>query len=81
MEIPVLSSGVISVSRRARVFAANQNFDGGLVFTPVNHEERRFGVSYAEYIPGSFPENVASKVSLSFGAMQIVTSVTCKEPM
>jgi hypothetical protein len=55
VEIPILPSGVISLTRRARVFAANQNFDGGLVFTPVNHEDRRFGVSYAEYFPGSFP--------------------------
>ena len=46
---PIARSGLIVVTRRTKVFAANEQFDGSLIFVPGGIEEARFGVSYANY--------------------------------
>lgn len=47
--IPVAPTGLITMTRRVRVFAANHYFDGGLRFQPGQDESDRFGISYADY--------------------------------
>ncbi len=39
----------LTISRRAKVYAANQYFDGTMYIDVTGYPERRFGISYAKY--------------------------------
>lgn len=71
--IPVAPTGLITVSRRARVFASNHFFDGGLRFQPGLDEEDRFGIAYADYERSVGP-NVRCSASRYFASTRTPTS-------
>lgn len=63
--IPISPDKPLIIRRRAKVYAANQYFDGSMTIHIIGYPERRFSVSYANYFYQGAGECVTVGFSIS----------------